>query len=126
MNYYQVFMVSARTSQLRQAVTNRSHNNPLFPSSAALNEGAIRGETKRLTSRKTHKQTQACTIRGNMHKHRWCVKVQPHMLCKHNTLHTYTNSQKGDSVRWRLQLLFPLSCNIKDIFFQLSFKTGLL
>ena len=37
-------MVSARTSQLRQAVTNCSHNNPSSPPSAGPNEGAIRGE----------------------------------------------------------------------------------
>ena len=102
MNYYQVFMVSARTSQVRQAVTNRSHNNPVSPSSsAAPNEGAIREETKRLTSRKTHKQTQAGTIRGNStntggvfksghaHKH----------LCTHLSLslsltHTHTQQKK--------------------------------
>lgn len=61
MHYYQVFTVSAGTSQLGQAVTNCSLSNPSSPPSAGPNEGAIRGKVKCLTSRKTHKQIQAWT-----------------------------------------------------------------
>jgi len=46
MHYYQVFIVSARTSQLRQAVTNCSLSNPSSLSSAGPNEGTIRGKNQ--------------------------------------------------------------------------------
>ena len=102
MNYYQVFMVSARTSQVRQAVTNRSHNNPVSPSSsAAPNEGAIREETKHLTSRKTHKQTQASTIRGSSTNTGGVFKsghAHKHLSTHLSLSHTHTHTHKSKSI----------------------------
>lgn len=78
MNYYQVFMVSARTSPLRQAVTNGSHNNP----SPLLPLDPTREPLERKQSINLEENTHTDTVWG--HTQEVCVSLGTHTHTKGN------------------------------------------